>query len=168
MATCEAHKYKCEPVICPTFVAYLDLTPAENIAFYFINETSPADGTCLKGEKFIYNGTNYADELAGKFRCICVDNQTPAFPVSIPCPRQTSSTSSSHEKISFTQCKDPIQMEEKETWGAFFKRVGARGHEFDEECCCPEHLIKYVLTPDLSGYRKNIFNCVNPENYYKN
>jgi hypothetical protein len=168
IAICEAHKYKCVPVICPEWICHADLNVAENIRVYFNNETGPANGNCLRGEKYIFNGSNFADEngdLTGKFRCVCVDNETPAFPVSLPCPKQSSSSSSSHEKTSVTQCKDWI-MKENETYGDFFQRIGATGEEFTADGCCKENLVKYILTPELSGYRKNICLCVNVVDFF--
>jgi hypothetical protein len=96
--------------------------------------------------------------LAERIRCICVNNQTPENPFSIPCPKQSSS-SSSHEKASFTQCHGVIPIKYDESWKDYFKRLGARGDELHDECCCPENDIKYVTSPHLSGYEKNIYTC---------
>jgi hypothetical protein len=155
---CKCHQYNCVPVICPINVADLKMTAAQNIFKYFESD-GPEDGICLAGEKSIIYGSNYSPKLAGMKRCLCNVNETPNNPKPLPCPVQSSS-SSSHEKVSFTQCSDLVPIGQTELVGDYYRRVGSQGESFTSDGCCPIGMDKLVLAPDLTGYKSNLCFCL--------
>jgi hypothetical protein len=149
-AVCDAHKRVCK-TICPLWINEWDKTIAQNVNRYFDVSNGPQDGICLKGNKLVFLGEQFAPNIKPlQNRCVCVEFET-NFPE--PC---------SENRPDNRQCNLQKAVSLDKTIKEYLQNVIAAGNVTADGCCQPGHA-KAIFLAKGSGLETNVCHCVPPK-----
>ena len=145
IAISEAKTLKCKPIICPQCNLQLNETYHE-FGLRILNANGPANCSCGQGDQsYKLFGKDYG---LSNDACCCL-NIVPSNPVQCS-PRDPA----------VLDCPNNLGIEQNETIGNYFKRIGKDQNGAPSNGCCRAGTYKYIFTPKITGNSKNICACV--------
>lgn len=144
-SVCNCKRLICKPVMCPPCRRQLNETVEQSQRF-ILEAQGPSDGSCEKGQKWIYYGEDYGlDNNA----CCCIP--VPDFPP-IQCDPLGPGV---------TFCPLSPAYYKDETIGEFYLRIGRLlGKSAPSNGCCRSNTFRYIFPPEITAQSADICACI--------
>lgn len=151
LASTEAKKLKCEPIICPV----CDFRPTDTYADFALREfgRAPPDGGCLSGQqKYVHMGRDFNMTHNA---CCCLE-LPPTDPQAIPVVCDAVAPA-----VNSPACVDNLKIGIDEKVSHYYARIGRDQANASADGCCPNpRTFKYIYKKEYTGTEHDVCTCV--------